>query len=115
MDTKPRAASPSPPIDARHGVGDPAAPGRWRPGPPAVPEPELEIQGRRLGGVGWRFCLLALVVAVPGILLIVLAGGWERAAGIVILALSGPLALVAAGLLLSSLVARWSARHRPFA
>jgi hypothetical protein len=59
--------------------------------------------------------VLAVLVAVPGVLLIVFTHGWAQALGIVLVALSGPPSVVAVGLLLSSLVARWSARHRPFA
>jgi len=81
----------------------------------SVAEPELERQGRRLGRPARWFLFLAVVVAVPGIVLILFTGGWAQAVGIVLVALSGPPCIVAVGLLLSSLVARWSARHRSFA
>ena len=81
----------------------------------SVAEPELERQGRRVGRPARWFLSLAVLLAVSGILLIVFTGGWAQAVGIVLVALSGPPCVVAVGLLLSSLVARWSARQRPFA
>jgi hypothetical protein len=81
----------------------------------SVAEPELERQGRRLGRPGWWFLLLAVFIAVPGVVLIVLTHGWAHALGIVLVALAGPPAVVATALLPSSLVARWAARHRSFA
>lgn len=80
-----------------------------------VAEPELERQGRRLGRPARWFLALAALVAIPGVLLIVFTHGWSQALGIVLVVLSGPPGVVAVGLLLSSLVARWSARHRSFA
>jgi hypothetical protein len=81
----------------------------------AVKEPELERQGRVLGHSGWRFLLVGVIAALPGAALVVFTDGWAMAIGIVILALSGCPVVVGIGLLLSSLVARWSARHRLFA
>jgi hypothetical protein len=82
---------------------------------PSVLEPELERQGRRLGRPGWWFLLLAAVIAVPGVVLIIFTDGWAHAIGVVLVVLAGSPAVVAAALLLSSLVARWAARHRSFA
>jgi hypothetical protein len=59
--------------------------------------------------------LLAVLLALPGIAVIVFANGWALALGIVLVVLAGAPAILGLGLLLSSLVARWSARHRPFA
>ena len=81
----------------------------------SVAEPELERQGQRLGRPAGWFLFVAALIAVPGIVLILFTGGWAQAVGIVLVALSGPPCIVAVGLLLSSLVARWSARHRSFA
>jgi hypothetical protein len=83
--------------------------------PQTVKEPELERQGRRLGRPGWWFLLLAVVIAIPGIVLVVFAHSWAMAIGIVLLVLAGAPAVVGLGLLLSSLVSRWSARHKSFA
>jgi uncharacterized membrane protein len=80
-----------------------------------VHEPQLERQGRRLGRPAWWFFALAALLAVPGTLLIVLAHSWALALGAILLALAGPPALVGAGLLVSSVVSRWAARHRSFA
>ena len=80
-----------------------------------VREPQLESQGRRLGRSGGWFLLLAVVIAIPGVLLAVLGSTPASGVGIVILAFAAAAAIVAAGLLLSSAVARWAARHRPFA
>jgi hypothetical protein len=80
-----------------------------------VEEPELERQGRVLGATGWRFLVLGLLAAVPGGALVVFTDGWAMAIGIAVLALAGCPAVVGAGLLLSSLVTRWSARHKLFA
>lgn len=81
----------------------------------SVPEPELERQGQRLGRPAGWFLLAAVLIAVPGVVLILFTDGWAQAVGIVLVALSGPPCIVAVGLLLSSLVAHWSARHRSFA
>jgi membrane protein implicated in regulation of membrane protease activity len=59
--------------------------------------------------------VLAALLALPGVVLIIFTQGWAHAIGIVLVVLAGPPAVVAAGLFLSSLVARWAARHRSFA
>ncbi len=61
------------------------------------------------------FAAIAVILAVPGSLLVVFADTWAMAVGIVILAIAGGPAVIGIGLLVSSLVARWSARHRSFA
>jgi len=81
----------------------------------SVPDPELERQGRRLGRPGWWFLALAAFIALPGVVLIIFTQGWAHTIGIVLVVLAGPPAIVAAGLLPASLVARWAARHRSFA
>ena len=81
----------------------------------SLPEPELERQGRHLGRPGWWFLFLAVCIALPGVVLIIFTRGWAHAIGIVLVVLAGPPAMIAMGLLLSSLVARWAARHRSFA
>lgn len=82
---------------------------------PTVEEPELERQGRVLGATGWRFLVLGLLAALPGGALVVFTDRSAMAIGIAVLALAGCPAVVGAGLLLSSLVTRWSARHKLFA
>jgi hypothetical protein len=80
-----------------------------------VPEPELERQGRRLAVPGARFLVLAVAVAVVGIVLLIVGHSWVWAIGIALLAISIPPATIGVGALLSSLVARWAARHKSFA
>ena len=81
----------------------------------SVVDPELERKGRRLARPGGWFVFLAGLVAFPGVVLIGVASGWAQSIGIVLVALAGPPLPVGAALLLSSLVARWAARHRSFA
>ncbi|HUA46960.1 MAG TPA: hypothetical protein VMA77_17135 [Solirubrobacteraceae bacterium] len=81
----------------------------------SVEEPDLERQGRVLGASGWRFLVLGVVMALPGIALLVFTDGVAMGIGIAVVALAGCPAVVGAGLLLSSLVARRSARHKLFA
>lgn len=80
-----------------------------------VKEPVLERQGRRLGHSGGWFLLLAMLIAIPGVLLVVLGGTGASGVGIVVLALASAPAIVGVGLVISSAVARWSARHNLFA
>ncbi|MGH2874437.1 MAG: hypothetical protein ACRDL5_18510 [Solirubrobacteraceae bacterium] len=80
-----------------------------------VKEPRLERQGRRLGRSGARFSGIATLIAIPGVLLVVRGAGTAWVVGIVILVLASLPAIVGVGLLGSSAVARWSARHRLFA
>jgi hypothetical protein len=53
--------------------------------------------------------------AIPGVLMVVLGGTTASGVGIVVLVLASAPAIVGIGLLLSSEVARWSARHKLFA
>ncbi len=76
---------------------------------------ELERSGRRLGNSGGWFLLLAVLLAVPGVALLVVGGGAVEAVGLALTAFSLAPALVGAGLLLAGFVSRHSARHRPFA
>ena len=80
-----------------------------------VKEPALERQGRRLGHSGGWFLLLAVLIAIPGVLLVVLGGTMASGVGVVVLVLASAPAIVGIGLLVSSAVARWSARHKLFA
>lgn len=81
----------------------------------SVSEPELERKGKVFESTGVRFLLLGLVLAVPGIVLIILGSGWVFALGLVLVALALVPGAVATGLVSTGVVARWTARHRPFA
>jgi hypothetical protein len=80
-----------------------------------VPEPELERQGRRFGPIAGRFILIGLVLGVPGVLMFILGHAWLAAIGIALAAVAAPPAMVGIALLLTAVVARWTARHRPLA
>ena len=80
----------------------------------SVPEPQLERQGRRLGGSGIRFVLLAVLIAIPGIVLVAI-GNWALGFGLAVLGIAAIPAAIGIGLVLSGVVARWSARRKSFA
>lgn len=79
-----------------------------------VHEPGLERQGRTVSRSGRRFVLVGSVLALPAIVLVLVASTWAAAIGLALLAVSVGLLVVGGGLLLSALVARWSAPHRSF-
>jgi hypothetical protein len=81
----------------------------------SVKETQLERQGRRLAHPGWRFLVLAVVVAIPGIVLVEIDNSWSLPFGIALLLLASLPGGVGLALLLSSSVARWAARHKLFA
>lgn len=81
----------------------------------SVREPKLERQGRRLARPAWRFLALAVIVAIPGVVLVVVDNSWSVPFGIALLLLASLPAAVGIGLLFSASVARWAARHRLFA
>jgi hypothetical protein len=81
----------------------------------SVREPRLERQGRRLAHPAWRFLALALILAIPGAVLVAVDNSWSLPFGIALLLLASLPAAVALGLLFSASVARWAARHRLFA
>jgi hypothetical protein len=83
--------------------------------PDAPVDRELDRQGRRLGTSGRWLILLAVLLAVPGVLLIVVGSGAVHGIGIALLSLAGAPALAGIGLVLANVVAWWSARHKPFA
>jgi hypothetical protein len=80
-----------------------------------VKEPSLERQGRRLAHPAWRFLLLALVIVIPGIVLIEIDNSWSLPFGIVLVLIASLPAGVGIALLVSAAVARWTARHKLFA
>jgi hypothetical protein len=60
----------------------------------------------------WLFLALAVVVAIPGIVLIALGGAWARPIGIAVAAMACVPALIAFGLALGGLAAWWVARGK---
>jgi hypothetical protein len=80
-----------------------------------VRDPQLARASGRLGTSGRWFLALGVIVGVPGVVLIIVGHAWVFAVGLALLAIAIAPIVVAAGLLLSSAVARWAARHRPFA
>jgi hypothetical protein len=78
-------------------------------------DPRLDRSERRLGRPAWMFLALAVVVAIPGVVLILAGNSWVRAIGIAVTAMACVPALVGIGLALGSLVAWWVAREKPFA
>ena len=83
---------------------------------PAEPvDRELERSGLRLRASAAWFVLVWLLLAAPGVVLIVVGHGRVYAVGIALAAFSLAPALVAVGLLVAGVVARHSARDRPFA
>lgn len=81
----------------------------------SVKRPELERQARRFALPARHFLLIALVLAIPAMLLLVLTSGWAWALGIVLAALAIIPAVVGGALIGSSAVAHWASHDRPFA
>src|SRR5947209_19742043 len=80
-----------------------------------IEDPALERQGRRMVRPALRFLLISLIPLIPGIVLIVIGHDGLLGLGIALIFLaSGPIA-IACGLLFSASIARWAARHKPFA
>jgi len=83
--------------------------------PGRVHEPRLDRAGRRFGhSAGW-FIGLAVPFLVVGIVLVLIGTGWSIAFGALAFLLACIPGVIGIGLLVSAMVARWSARHRSFA
>ncbi len=84
-----------------------------------VHEPATERQGRRIGRSGSWFLLVGVLIAIPGIVMVAvgLSTGhtWLSAFGIAVILIGSVPGVLGIGMLLSSVVARWHARHRLFA
>jgi hypothetical protein len=78
-------------------------------------DPELHRTGRKLAAPAGWFTGIGLLPLVAGLLLLFLASSWPWVLGIVLIALSVPILSIGISLLLGSGVARWAARHWPFA
>jgi hypothetical protein len=66
-------------------------------------------------GPALRFLALALLVLIPGIVLVIVGSDGLLGLGIALILLASIPGSVALGLLVSSSVARWAARHKLFA
>ena len=80
-----------------------------------VRDQQLERQGRRMGHSAARFLTVAAVFAIPGIVLVLIDHGWSIGVGIAFLLIASAPLVVGVGLLVTSAVSRWAARHKLFA
>ncbi len=80
-----------------------------------VREPGLERTGKRLGHSAAWFLAVALAVAIPGVVLVLIDNHWSLGVGVAILLIACIPGMIGFGLIVSAVVARWSARHRSFA
>jgi hypothetical protein len=78
----------------------------------SVKDRELERQGKRMERPAVRFLLVALIIAVPGVIVLFTGPLGIGAAIIVLACVPG---MVGIALLVSSGFARWAARHKLFA
>ena len=76
---------------------------------------ELDRQGRRLAAPSGPFLLIAVLLAVVGVVLVIVGSSGLLALGIVLIALAGPPAVVGITLLAAAAVSRWAAHRHPFA
>jgi hypothetical protein len=83
--------------------------------PAAVADRELERKGRRMGHSASRFFLVALAIAIPGIVLLLIDHGWSIGFGIAVLLIASIPLVIGLGLLVSGVVSRWAARRKLFA
>lgn len=80
-----------------------------------VQDPTLERASGRLGRSGRWFLALSVIVGIPGVVLVIFGHAWLFSLGLALMAVALSPMIVAAALLLSSGVAHWASRHRPFA
>ncbi len=80
-----------------------------------VLEPGLERSGRRFVHSASQFLGIAVLFLVPGIVLITIGTTWSVAFGAAAVLIGTIPGAVGVGLIVSSVVSRWSARHRSFA
>jgi hypothetical protein len=80
-----------------------------------IRDQQLERQGRRMGHSAARFLSAGIVLAIPGIVLVLIDHGWSVGLGIALLFIASAPLVVGAGLLLTAGVSRWAARHKLFA
>ncbi len=80
-----------------------------------VAEPSLERSGKRLGHSATWFLAVAVPFIIVGIVLIIVDKTWSLAFGGLALLIGLLPGVVGVGLVVSSVIARWSARHKSFA
>ena len=68
-----------------------------------------------MGYSAGRFLLVGVVIAIPGIVLLLIDHGWSVGVGIAVLLIASIALVVGIGLLVSSAVSRWAARRKLFA
>jgi hypothetical protein len=76
---------------------------------------ELERKGRRMGHSGSWFVVVGLLIAIPGIVLVLIDHGWSIGVGVAILLIASVPSAIGVGLLVSAAVSRWAARRKLFA
>ena len=81
----------------------------------AVEDRQLERHGRRMVHPALRLLGIAAAIAIVGIVILVIDASWSLGVGIAVLLIASIPAVVGVGLLTSSGVARWAARHKLFA
>lgn len=75
----------------------------------------LERQGRVLGRSAEWFLAAGAILAVPGIIIVLVTSSWVYGFGWALIGLGSCPIVAGIALLISSIVSRWSARHRSFA
>ena len=78
----------------------------------SVKDLELERQGKRMERPAARFLLAALIIAIPGVIVLLIG---PLGIGVAFLLLACVPGTVGIALLVSSGFARWAARHKLFA
>lgn len=68
-----------------------------------------------MGHSASRFLLVAVVIAIPGIILLLIDHGWSIGVGIAVLLIACIPLAVGTGLIVSGAVSRWAARRKLFA
>ena len=75
----------------------------------------LERTAEKQNTTGWRFLALGGILFALGVILVVVGDDLADFFGIALAALSAPPTLLGLGLVLSGLVGKRSAQHKPFA
>ncbi len=68
-----------------------------------------------MGHSGTRLLLVGLVLAIPGVVLVLIDHGWSIGVGVAVLFIAAIPGAIGIGLLVSGAVSRWSARRKLYA